>query len=812
MKAKIIFFLVFLILIIGLVGSVLADPVLVGTVGVSPQGVHEGCAGKRFGLVGASNTVDQDPQGNKVHPSMREILEQSCPGSTVFLNAMGGYGPQAQKSLLSSLLAQHSDLDYVILDVSVNQIRESSLEDYTEDVVELAQMVKEKNPNIKVVVLTPTPFKGPNYWSQAQQDKQDAFNQNLLNNKLGTSFIDYAVDVYSALEDPPGSDSCGRYCKGDNLHFYDGTGRKVVIKTMLDTVFGTPKTATVVTNTPVSPTAGVSPISSGLAAENCLNKQRCDEIDEVWLKIVSWINVARKNHIWDTVRNEWRQKGVPPAVTVTPGVVVTPTPVPVPSVSATGIAPLAMEGGDPYLRAFMRMITKYEGTAKTCNGISPYQILVGGSVSSDPQGRYGGKLSGGCYGNYFNGFDGHPKVAVEWNPGSPTSNAAGRYQFLASSWENKYAPLSSKGANDFSPQNQDEVVHNWLKNQGIDQLLRDAGANSDPNDESFRDVWQTIMETKRIGKEWASLPYGCYNAQGCYKRDSQRFRESAEIYAQLLKEELGVSSSPTLPSTGGATFSACPSDMANIDDEYCVDKWEDIVVDKTTLQQASYNWVSDPKLVNGQKLLPPNPPQPSYPEASGTQFSSSFVPAAVSMPGVFPQTYVNRNIAETACANAGKRLCTRVEWYNACVGPTGQKVAAGATTFPEVMPYGGTRESGACNDNKQNLHPPIILGQSQVLTQDPRLAGKAQEIGAAVKTGELSQCTNEYGVFDMAGNVDEIVSDTPVENKNNMMFVGGYYSRAQTGINGIHCGSRIIAHGASYYDYSVGFRCCATLS
>src|SRR3989344_8098596 len=105
---------------------------------------------------------------------------------------------------------------------------------------------------------------------------------------------------------------------------------------MLDTVFGAPKTATVVTNTPVSPTTGVSPISSALAAENCLNKQRCDEIDKVWLRIVSWINVARKNHIWDTVRNEWRQEGVPPAEvviipaapkpTVTPGPGVTPSP------------------------------------------------------------------------------------------------------------------------------------------------------------------------------------------------------------------------------------------------------------------------------------------------------------------------------------------------------------------------------------------------------------------------------------------------------------------------------------------------------
>ena len=617
-----------------------------------------------------------------------------------------------------------------------------------------------------------------------------------------SDLIDYPVDTYSALEDPPGSDSCGKYCKGDNLHFYDGMGRKLVIKTMLGAVFGAPTTSAVVTNTPISPTAPIStsPVS---ALENCLSKQRCDETDEIWLRIVSWINVVRKNLIWDTIRNEWRPKELPPTKVVLNTAPITP------SASTTGIAPLAMVGGDPYLRAFMRMITKYEGTAKTCNGISPYQTLVGGTMKIDPQGRYGGKLSGGCYGNYFNGFNGHPMISIEWKEGSPTSSAAGRYQFLSSSWVNKYASLSSKGVDDFSPQNQDEVVHNWLKNNGIDQLLKDAGSNPNPTSDSFGDTWQTIMEAKRIGKEWASLPYACYSNQGCHKRDSQRFKESAEIYVQLLKEELGVSSSPV--STGGAALSSCPSDMSTIDGKYCIDKWENIVIDKTTSQQASYNWVPDPKLVGGQKSLTPNPPTPPYPEATGIQFSSAFVPLAVSKSGVFPQTYMSKKIAEVACANAGKRLCTRVEWYNACVGPTGQKAAPGTTVFPEVMPYGPTRILGACNDNKQDSHPPAILGQNKgVYTQDPRLAQKAQEVGAVAMTGQFSQCTNEYGIFDMAGNIDEIVSDIP-ENPNNMIFVGGYYSRGLTGINGIHCGSRINAHGAAYYDYSVGFRCCATL-
>src|SRR3989344_5255572 len=218
-------FLFLLILI--LIGSALAQPVQVGTIGVNPVAVYEDCQNKKFGLVGASNTVDEDPQGNKVNGPMSKILEEKCSGSQVFLYAVGGWGPRAQKSLVTSLLAAHADLDYVILDVSVNQMRESSVEVYTNDVIELARMIKEKNSNTKVVILTPTPHKGPKYWSQEVQDKQDAFNQNLLNNKLGEpEQIDYAVDAYSATEDPAGSDACGKYCREDNLHFFDGTGRR----------------------------------------------------------------------------------------------------------------------------------------------------------------------------------------------------------------------------------------------------------------------------------------------------------------------------------------------------------------------------------------------------------------------------------------------------------------------------------------------------------------------------------------------------------------------------------------------------------
>ncbi|MEK6809666.1 MAG: SUMF1/EgtB/PvdO family nonheme iron enzyme, partial [Nanoarchaeota archaeon] len=714
-------------------------------------------------------------------------------------------------------------IDYVILDVSVNEIRESSLEDYTNAVIELANMAKEKNPNLKVIVLAPTPFKGPNYWSQAQQDKQDAFNENLLNGALSKSgFIDYPVDTYSALEDPPGSDSCGKYCKGDNLHFYDGTGRKQVIKTMLDTVFGAVTTATVVVNAPVSSSATVSTPSSGLTVENCLSKQRCDEIDEVWLRIVSWINTARKTFLWDTVKQEWRSKSSP-AITVTPA----PT---VPSVSATGIAPLAMVGGDAYLRAFMRMITKYEGTAKSCGGISPYQTLVGGVVKSDPQGRYGGKLSSNCYGNYFNGFNGHPAISVEWHEGSPTSSAAGRYQFLTGSWQSKYAPLSSKGVEDFSPQNQDEVVHNWLKNEGIDQLLKSAGTNPDTSSEAFKDTWQMIMETKKIGKEWASLPYACYSNQGCHKRDSSRFKESAEIYAQLLKEELGGSSSQTLspsPVTSGATVISFKNSIL---EQACTPESLICVIPQQNVgkQEVQLSSQCPPGMIKTGSLCIDQYEAMLVDKNTGVVWSPYCSPGneisrlrAVSIAGAIPQSTVSQLEAKQACANAGKRLCTAQEWQSTCQGADGNK-----------YPYGASQQKGACNDEliytlahaterTVTTYCPTWKQYSKtgIYTDTPWMISPItnQLPGTLAAAGSFQECKTPEIVYDLVGNLDEWVDGTKTCTSGGATytcgsFLGGFYARSEKKDGAGGCTYSTTAHGPSYSDYSLGFRCCATLS
>ncbi len=188
---------------------------------------------------------------------------------------------------------------------------------------------------------------------------------------------------------------------------------------------------------------------------------------------------------------------------------------------------------------------------------------------------------------------------------------------------------------------------------------------------------------------------------------------------------------------------------------------------------------------------------------------------ARSAPGVVPQAYVSRNESHAACAAAGKRLCSLLEWYSACRGPRGF-----------MYPYGPQMTKGACNASKPHL-------LSRVHGKDPRKwkydehfndPMLNQEPGFLAATGEYEGCVSGYGVADMVGNLHEWISD-PVDmsletkiplrddirdklekRTGNAIFMGGFYST--TSEHGRGCAFVTIGHEASYHDYSTGFRCC----
>jgi hypothetical protein len=223
---------------------------------------------------------------------------------------------------------------------------------------------------------------------------------------------------------------------------------------------------------------------------------------------------------------------------------------------------------------------------------------------------------------------------------------------------------------------------------------------------------------------------------------------------------------PGLVSTG-----TCPPEMVKVDDRFCVDKWEGTIVevhaDGTTAPHAANEALED-----GKKYL------------------------AKSVPGVIPQAYISAEQAQAACTAAGKRLCNPTEWRLACGG-----------TNAWVYPYGTTRVHGRCNDDGKNpmlfYHPPPTVkrgwpGWNLEELNDPR--NDALE-GTVAKTGAFAGCVNDWGAFDMVGNLHEWTSDP------NGTFQGGYF--LDTLVNGEGCAYRTTAHHYRYHDYSTGFRCCA---
>jgi formylglycine-generating enzyme len=216
----------------------------------------------------------------------------------------------------------------------------------------------------------------------------------------------------------------------------------------------------------------------------------------------------------------------------------------------------------------------------------------------------------------------------------------------------------------------------------------------------------------------------------------------------------------------------CPAEMALVDGHVCIDRWEASLVERVPggLERSWSPYVP----VDGHEIWI----------------------RAVSRPDAIPQGYISGKQAQAACMASGKRLCTSDEWERSCRGP--------ATT---PFPYGRARRAGACNDDSRSRHPVAEAGLALgIARSDLWREGMNQPLinqlpGTLLATGERAECTNEYGIFDMVGNLHEWIDDP------DGTFRGGYYM--DTSHNGEGCAYATTAHDFSYHDYSTGFRCCA---
>ncbi|WP_333282569.1 MULTISPECIES: glycoside hydrolase family 24 protein [unclassified Microcoleus] len=167
--------------------------------------------------------------------------------------------------------------------------------------------------------------------------------------------------------------------------------------------------------------------------------------------------------------------------------------------------PLAMKTGDPYIRALMRTISASES-----NVSRPYHVV------------YGGK--------YILDLSRHPDWCVRIvngpNKGKCTT-AAGRYQFLTTTWNDKAKRYHPRPGNfvwwqdySFEPEDQDAVVYAWLSDRkfwkaDIPQMLRE---------ERLTDVLRMLSGT------WTSLGYGIEN--------NSMSSSLPKVYREMLRQEL----------------------------------------------------------------------------------------------------------------------------------------------------------------------------------------------------------------------------------------------------------------------------------
>ena len=184
-------------------------------------------------------------------------------------------------------------------------------------------------------------------------------------------------------------------------------------------------------------------------------------------------------------------------------------------------APLAMTGGDPYVRALMRTISASESNVE-----NPYSVIYGGSRAET--------------------LTQHPDRCISIPVGPNTgrcSTAAGRYQFITTTWQEqarKYHPgaegLWLWNHYSFEPAYQDMVIYRWLSDSkawgsDLTSLLKNGQIST---------VLQILSPT------WTSLGYGI--------ETNDMSNALPQVYQTMLQQELSAASTNQKASIGQVGF------------------------------------------------------------------------------------------------------------------------------------------------------------------------------------------------------------------------------------------------------------------
>jgi hypothetical protein len=245
-------------------------------------------------------------------------------------------------------------------------------------------------------------------------------------------------------------------------------------------------------------------------------------------------------------------------------------------------------------------------------------------------------------------------------------------------------------------------------------------------------------------------------------------------------EETDTGSSPiadTASASDTSPISTCPDDMvpipANADlgvpSAFCIDRFEASRQDAT----ATSGGTDDTVALSRAGVIP--------------WFENPMTAAALTR-------YQN------ACLAAQKRICTREEWFFSCRGSAETTYVYGDTFDPEICNSVDTY----CDDYCASEGIPVE--ECNTSANCGYSCGRDGEGGSCFHvdpTGSYPGCTNEFGTFDVNGNVWEVVPST--DDSRGYEVRGGAFNCASAAAR-FYCN-----YNAGWDALYAGFRCCKDL-
>ncbi len=178
---------------------------------------------------------------------------------------------------------------------------------------------------------------------------------------------------------------------------------------------------------------------------------------------------------------------------------------------------------------------------------------------------------------------------------------------------------------------------------------------------------------------------------------------------------------------------------------------------------------------------------------------------AKSQPGVLPWWEnpfgpAQLQLFQSACQAAGKHLCEEHEWYHSCAGIQGNVYVFGDVFDKDICNCVDTWCDIWCQEH--GIDPPLDDDGCGLALYNAY--PDVEPSFHPVPTGYMTGCMNEFGAYDLGGNVWEVIPDDPETSPIGWDFQirGGAYDSGSPSLR-LQC-----TFEANWTALYAGFRCC----